>query len=153
MEKSVMSYFSMHQLVEEVIKRIGDIDGADYLSLEQLRGLVIICSTELARRDKGGAACYDCGRQYGHEHGFPDLVIPNYIWKRISPSGNEGGLLCPSCICKRLHEAGIYSVEGAFMSGPIESVSRPTMYALRRAENLEERLNRAEKSTQSRGQS
>lgn len=31
------------------------------------------------------------------------------------------------------------------MSGPIQSVSQPTMYALRRAENLEERLDRLER--------
>lgn len=89
------------------------------------------------------AACFDCDRQYGDEHGFPDLVIPNDIWRRISPSGDEGGLLCPSCICKRLHHAKITGVEGAFMSGSIDSVSRATMRALRMAENLQERLDRS----------
>lgn len=81
--------------------------------------------------------CSDCGRQYGNEHGFPDLVIPNWAWRRISPSGNDGGLLCPSCICKRLSDAGI-SCEGAFMSGPIVSVSQPLMHTLRWVENLRE---------------
>lgn len=64
------------------------------------------------------AACNDCGRPYGDEHGFPDLVIPHDIWKRISPSGDEGGLLCPSCICGRLHAAGIETT-GKFTSGPL----------------------------------
>lgn len=86
------------------------------------------------------AACEDCDREYGNEHGFPDLIIPLDAWKRISTNGDESGLLCPSCICKRLHAAGISGVEGAFMSGPIESVTRPTMYALRRVENLELRF-------------
>lgn len=81
-------------------------------------------------------ACEDCARPYGDEHGFPDLVVPFWAWKRISPSGDDGGLLCPSCICKRLYDAKI-SCEGAFMSGPIESVSRPVMNALRRIENIE----------------
>lgn len=90
------------------------------------------------------ANCDECGRPYGDEHGFPDLVIPNQIWRRISPSGDEGGLLCPSCICKRLHAAGISNVEAAFMSGPIQSVTPPTMRALRMAENLQERLDRIE---------
>jgi hypothetical protein len=85
------------------------------------------------------AVCFDCGRPYGDEHGFPDLVIPSYIWRRISPSGDEGGLLCPSCICGRLHHAGIREVAGAFMSGSIRSVSQDTMTALRMAENLQER--------------
>jgi hypothetical protein len=80
--------------------------------------------------------CQDCDRPYGAEHGFPDLIIPFDVWKRISPSGDEGGLLCPSCICARLHKAGI-RCEGAFMSGPIESVSYHTMDALRRIENIE----------------
>jgi hypothetical protein len=81
-------------------------------------------------------SCEDCKRPYGDEHGFPDLIIPYDAWKCISPTGDDGGLLCPSCICKRLHAKGI-RCEGAFMSGPIESVSRPTMYALRRVENIE----------------
>jgi hypothetical protein len=84
--------------------------------------------------------CEDCGRPYGDEHGFPDLVIPNDVWRRISPAGDDGGLLCPSCICARLHKAGI-KCQGAFFSGSIESTSYATMYALRRVENLEERLN------------
>lgn len=80
--------------------------------------------------------CFDCNRPYGDEHGFPDLIIPYADWKRISPTGNDGGLLCPSCICKRLSDAGI-RCEGAFMSGPIVSVSPATMSALRRVENIE----------------
>ncbi len=80
--------------------------------------------------------CHDCTRPYG-DPGFPDLIIPNEAWRRISPTGDEGGLLCPSCICARLERAGI-GCEGAFMSGPIESVSRPLMTALRQIENLRE---------------
>jgi len=82
------------------------------------------------------AECFDCKRPYGDEHGFPDLVIPFWAWKQISPDGDDGGLLCPSCICKRLHEAQI-SCEGAFASGPITSVSGPVMNLLRRVENIE----------------
>lgn len=82
------------------------------------------------------AACHDCRLLYGDEHGFPDLIIPYAAWKEISPTGDEGGLLCPSCICKRLHDKGIRCT-GAFMSGPIDSVTGPTMNALRRVENIE----------------
>lgn len=63
-------------------------------------------------------ACYDCGRKYGDEFGFPDLVIPDEHWKAISPTGDEGSLLCPSCICRRLHDAGIETT-GKFTSGPL----------------------------------
>ena len=82
------------------------------------------------------SACQDCDRPYGDEHGFPDLIIPFSAWQKISPSGDEGGLLCPSCICARLHKAGI-RCEGAFMSGPIRSISPELNYLLRRVENIE----------------
>lgn len=39
-------------------------------------------------------------------------------------------------MCKRLHDKGI-KCEGAFMSGPIISVSGPTMNVMRRVENIE----------------
>jgi hypothetical protein len=81
-------------------------------------------------------SCENCGLPYGEEHGFPDLIIPYDAWKQISNSGDDSGLLCPSCICKRLHDKGI-RCEGAFMSGPIDSVSRVTMNNLRRVENIE----------------
>lgn len=80
--------------------------------------------------------CEDCGRQYGDEHGFPDLIIPYWAWSTISSSGDDAGLLCPSCICKRLHDAKI-RCEGAFVSGPIISVSTHAMQLHRRIENIE----------------
>lgn len=79
--------------------------------------------------------CVDCNRPYGDEYGFPDLIIPYRAWKEISPTGDDGGLLCPSCICKRLHDKGI-KCEAAFMSGPI-SISRTEMQLLRQVENIE----------------
>lgn len=79
--------------------------------------------------------CHDCERPYT-DGGFPDLIIPFWAWKQISPTGDYNGLLCPSCICKRLDAADI-KCEGAFMSGPIISVSGPTMNALARLENIE----------------
>jgi len=89
---------------------------------------------ETSESSNGG--CEDCNRPYGYEHGFPDFVIPYDAWKRISTSGDDSGLLCPSCICQRLHDKGI-RCEGAFTSGPIISVSESTMSALRRVENIE----------------
>ena len=87
------------------------------------------------------AKCYDCARPYGDEHGFPDFIVSNDVWRRISPTGDDGGLLCPSCICHRLVTVGI-KTEGAFASGPIVSVSQATMEALRMAENNKEALDR-----------
>jgi hypothetical protein len=63
--------------------------------------------------------CFDCGRPYGEEHGFPDLLIPNWAWAQIAPfEGN--GLLCPSCICGRLHNKHV-ECEGRFTSGPLSA--------------------------------
>jgi hypothetical protein len=90
---------------------------------------------ESAPRDGTTVACADCRRPYGDEHGFPDLVIPYEDWVQISPRGDGSGLLCPSCICGRLHARGLRCV-GAFTSGPITSVSEPTLSALRRAEDI-----------------
>lgn len=72
------------------------------------------------RRFQG--ACYDCGRRYGDEYGFPDLVVPNDVWEMIGPTGDKGGLLCPSCMCRRAHLAGI-ECEAVFRSGPFVSVN------------------------------
>lgn len=85
--------------------------------------------------------CYDCGLDYG-DPGFQDLIVSNDVWRRISPTGDNGGLFCPTCLVRALSKAGI-KTEGAFMSGPIINVTEATMEALRRVENLEERLSRA----------
>lgn len=82
------------------------------------------------------AKCEDCGRAYGSA-GFPDLIIPNWAWRQISPSGDNGGLLCPSCLIARLAISGI-SCEGALMSGPIRTVSPELMTTMRWVENLKE---------------
>lgn len=84
------------------------------------------------------AYCYDCKRPYG-DPGFPDFIIPNEAWRQISPTGNEGGLLCPSCICARLEKRKIRCY-GAFTSGPIKSVSEIEMFNYRWIENLRETL-------------
>lgn len=68
------------------------------------------------------SGCYDCGREYGDRFGFPDLVVPHDIWnKYISPTKNEGGLLCPSCMCKRASDAGLSEIPATFMSGPFST--------------------------------
>lgn len=85
---------------------------------------------------EGVASCEDCSRPYGDKNGFPDLVISYEAWRQISTHGDDSGLLCPSCICKRLYDKGIRTT-GAFMSGPIISVSEPLNGALRSIENIE----------------
>ena len=63
------------------------------------------------------AGCEDCGRSYGYEHGFPDLVLPNDVWAKISSTGDENGLLCPSCIVARCVKEGI-ECKATWRSGP-----------------------------------
>lgn len=76
------------------------------------------------------SGCHGCGRPYGDEHGFPDLLIPDAQWRKISPNGDGSGLLCPSCICKRLYDAGVRDCPGAFMSGPIRTVDQAHLVAV-----------------------
>ena len=84
--------------------------------------------------------CYDCGRPYGKQ-GFHDLVVPSHAWRRISPTGDDGGLLCPSCIIGRLEISGI-KCEGAMLSGPLRTVSPELMETMRWVENMREREER-----------
>ena len=48
--------------------------------------------------------CADCGMPYS-EMGV-DLVLPDQQWKVISPTGDEGAILCANCICKRARKVG-----------------------------------------------
>jgi len=51
------------------------------------------------------AKCYDCGLDY-EGNGWIEAVIPDKVWNDISPSGDQGGLLCITCIARRLVEKG-----------------------------------------------
>lgn len=64
-----------------------------------------------------GFGCHDCGLAYG-KPGWCDAHIPDETWARISPTGDEGGILCISCIARRLVEAGIDDVPLMIGSGP-----------------------------------
>jgi hypothetical protein len=74
--------------------------------------------------------CYDCKRFYGDQYGFPDLLIQKSVWKKISPTGDEGGLLCPSCIICRLEKAKLSDIPATFVSGPLRMVDEDTMKIL-----------------------
>ena len=68
-------------------------------------------------RRVGEGCCFDCGRRYGNEHGFPDLLVPDDVWRVIGPHGDDGGLLCPCCIVRRCVRAGI-TTTAEWRSGP-----------------------------------
>lgn len=61
-------------------------------------------------------ACYDCHLAYD-DPGFADLVVPNDVWLLVSPTGHEGGLLCPTCLVRRAERLGI-RCKATFRSGP-----------------------------------
>ena len=62
--------------------------------------------------------CYDCGLDY-NDSGFADLVVPHDVWNNaISPTGDEGGLLCPTCMVRAAVRSGLNEVRAVFRSGP-----------------------------------
>ena len=63
------------------------------------------------------AECADCGLDYGGR-GWIDAVIPKETWIEISPTGNEGGLLCITCMAGRLEDRGLENVTVIIGSGP-----------------------------------
>ncbi len=52
------------------------------------------------------AACHDCGLAYGDD-GWIEAVIPRDVWVTISPDGAGNGLLCITCMARRLRRAGL----------------------------------------------
>ena len=90
----------------------------DFQRIEEVVALREFVVTKTDGNQQLPGACADCGKKYGDEFGFPDLIIDDDAWLQISPRGSEGGLLCPSCICRRLHAAGI-KCQGRFTSGPL----------------------------------
>ena len=61
--------------------------------------------------------CFYCHLPYG-DPGFADLVVPNDVWNTISPTHDEGGLYCPTCLIRALHVYGFSNVKAVFRSGP-----------------------------------
>lgn len=52
--------------------------------------------------------CYGCGKEYGGKD-WVEAVIPDKIWAVISPTKDTdatGGILCISCMARRLRKAG-----------------------------------------------
>lgn len=64
------------------------------------------------------AHCYDCKLEYGSS-GWLDCIVSDDIWIRISPTGDEGGILCINCIAKRCDSLGLLDVPVAIQSGAL----------------------------------
>ena len=55
------------------------------------------------------ASCHRCGLEYNSDW-WIEVIIPDLVWREISPTGDEGGLLCISCISKELIDHGFERV-------------------------------------------
>ena len=63
------------------------------------------------------AACADCGLRYD-DPGWADVVVSDVVWAMISPTGDEGGLLCFTCMNRRLSASRESNVPFQITSGP-----------------------------------
>jgi len=89
------------------------------------------------------AGCYDCGLPY-QDDGWIEANIPDEIWKAISPTGDDGGLLCVTCMARRLKKAGFEDVPVQFCGAePFEikrekelSIMNALLFKLERIERL-----------------
>ena len=62
--------------------------------------------------------CFGCGLEYGGDH-WLEIVLPNDIWAKISPTGDDGGILCANCIAERLNKLGMKNVSYKLVAGPL----------------------------------
>jgi len=53
-----------------------------------------------------GCKCQGCGKIY-----TVDVLVPDELWEQIKPYGKPdgGGLLCGTCIMRRIEEASDYA--------------------------------------------
>ena len=66
----------------------------------------------LPESERMNCVCADCKTPYDT---FRDMVVPNDIWAKISPFGDEGGLLCPTCIANRLNHIDKWYQTGMYV--------------------------------------
>jgi hypothetical protein len=63
-------------------------------------------------------SCFDCGAAYG-DPSWIEAVVPHRIWNdHLSPTGNEGGILCIVCMARRAGRAGLSGVPVTLTAGP-----------------------------------
>jgi len=96
--------------MQEVYKdgRFGQIRDFDADEMkEQLKNRLVdhmrVFSSPAKEHGIGGCRCCNCGKQYKI-----DLNINDDLWAKISPRGNDSGLLCGSCIINKLEEMNLF---------------------------------------------
>lgn len=70
--------------------------------------------------------CYDCLLPYGSSS-WADVLVPDEIWKQITPATGSGGLLCFNCMVRRLTALGLRNVPYSIVSGPFALHIRDTV--------------------------
>lgn len=88
--------------------------------------------------------CEDCGAEYGT---FPDYILQDDVWKRIAPREDGNGILCPTCIAKRLDKIGLWYQDGYYthkgwsafnpFAEQVESLRSENAELLQKAQRLE----------------
>lgn len=73
-------------------------------------------------------SCYQCRLPYSGEH-WVEAVVEDGVWAKISPTGNEGGILCINCMAERLNRLGLRDVPVKITAGPM-TAARPVDDAL-----------------------
>lgn len=63
------------------------------------------------------SCCHDCGLKYSST-AWVDVIVPDTLWKLISPTGDEGGLLCFNCMNKKFIALNLRNVPYLITSGP-----------------------------------
>lgn len=74
-------------------------DEHDSSSEHKISALIWALGADEEEKNSVGTLCQECNRRYKI-----DLIVPDELWEKIKPSNKpEGaGLLCGSCIMKRL---------------------------------------------------
>ncbi len=79
--------------------------------------------------------CYGCKLSYDSS-AWADIVVPDSIWLLISPTGNEGGLLCFNCMNARLSKLELRNVPMHIASGPFAFAARDLSGSTREATEI-----------------
>jgi hypothetical protein len=61
--------------------------------------------------------CMGCGTPY--DDTWVECVVSDIVWQQISPTKNEGGLLCICCIAKQVVNLGLGSTVIRITGGPL----------------------------------
>ena len=83
--------------------------------------------SDMSHADKRIAACFDCGLSYGDD-GWADFIVLDEVWLQISPTNSKDGLLCVTCMTRRMVKLGLHAF-GRFSSGPFSIQPAPSVAA------------------------